>query len=510
MTSRWFFLIVWLVFSGCTHCSPSSQAEEQSPNVPRETWDVYLLQGKRVGHGHTAVSRRREAGREVVQTENASHLSIQRAGQASRQDVRTMSVETPDGRLLRFESEVSMGPTPVRVAGQVRGDRLDMTIRGAGGAAPSHTSIPWSTDCGGPFAVEQGLVRQPMQPGDRRTLKMLMAGFNQIGDVEMNARAVEKVETPDGARQLLRIETVTRLPLGEKNQRMKVEQTLWTDESGEVFKSFSPAVGGLEIFRASKAEALKKTAPAGELDLLSSMMVKCRTPFPRPRKTKQVRFRVHLEGGDPANAFVVGPTQAVQSIDPHTAEITVYAIRPGQSDGNPAAPDDPPTDDDRRPNNFIQSDDPLVVELARRAAGTKKDPWQISLALESFVNRTVREKDFSQVFATAAEVAKNREGDCTEHAVLMAGLARALGIPARVAIGLVYLSGERAFFYHMWTELYIDGRWIPLDATSADGGVAADHLKIATSNLKGTTAYGAFLPVAQVAGRLSIQVVEAK
>ena len=208
--------------------------------------------------------------------------------------------------------------------------------------------------------------------------------------------------------------------------------------------------------------------------------------------------------------FVTGPTQALRSIDPHTAEITVYAIRPGKSDGNRDAPADPPTDDDLRPNSFIESDDPLIVALAKQAAGDEKDPWRVAVALERFVYREVEKKDFTQAFATAAEVAKTREGDCTEHAVFLAGLARACGIPARVAIGLVYLEGTQSFFYHMWTEVYVEKRWIPIDGTLGLGGIGADHLKIAQSNLNGASAYSAFLPVVQVAGRLKIEIVDAK
>ena len=165
-----------------------------------------------------------------------------------------------------------------------------------------------------------------------------------------------------------------------------------------------------------------------------------------------------MEGGDPASVFVTGPSQAVKSIDAHTAEVTVYAIRPGQPGGNPAAPPERPTADDRRPNSFIQSDDPLIVADAEKAAGRETDPWRVAVALERYVNREVKNKDYTQAFATAAEVAKSLEGDCTEHAVFLAALCRARGIPARVAIGLVYMQGAAAFGYHMWTEVYIDKR----------------------------------------------------
>ena len=177
---------------------------------------------------------------------------------------------------------------------------------------------------------------------------------------------------------------------------------------------------------------------------------------------------------------------------------------------NRNAPADPPTAADLQPNLWVQSDDPLIVADAKKAAGNEKDPWRVAVALERFVNREVTNKNFSQAFASAAEVARSREGDCTEHAVFLAALCRARRIPARTAFGLVYLSRPRAFFYHMWTEAYIDKRWIPIDGTLADGGISAAYLKIAQSNLKDATATSAFLPVTQILGRLSIEIINAK
>jgi transglutaminase-like putative cysteine protease len=240
------------------------------------------------------------------------------------------------------------------------------------------------------------------------------------------------------------------------------------------------------------------------------MLVKVGQPLPSAHRTQQVRYRVQLEGGDPAGVFVTGPTQAVKSTDAHTAEITVYAIRPGHAGGNERALADPPTEDDLRPNSFIQSDDPLIVADAKKAAGGETDPWRVAVALERYVDREVKDKNLTQAFATAAEVAKSREGDCTEHAVFLAALCRARGIPARVAIGLVYMQGAGAFGYHMWTEAYIDKRWTPIDATLAQGGIGAGHLEIAHTNLKGASAYSAFLPVVQILGRLKIEILDAK
>jgi hypothetical protein len=459
------------------------------------------MQGVHVGYGHTTIHSGVEDDRPVVRTEIVNHLSIQRGGQPTTLGISCSSVETPEGGLLRFKSELLMSQIPLRTVGRVHDGKLDLEATSAGSKTPIRQSIPWPNDSGGPMAVEQSLLRKPMLPGERRTVKSLMIDLNQAAAMELSAKQFESTSLLNGSYELLHIDTVLQLPDGQK-----MKGTIWTDRMGDTLKTHTQEMD-MTSYRTTKADALKKIETA-ELDLVLNMMVKVDRPLPDPRHTKQVRYRVHLKDGDPASAFVVGPTQAIKSIGAETAEITVYAIRPGQSDGNRNAPADPPTEDDLRPNNLIQSDDPLIVADAEKAAGGEKDPWRVAVALESYVNREVKKKDFSQAFASASEVAKSLEGDCTEHAVFLAALARARGIPARVAIGLVYVEDQQAFFYHLWTEVYIQGRWIPIDGTLALGGIGADHLKIAQHNLKGASAFSAFLPVLQVAGRLRIEIVD--
>jgi transglutaminase-like putative cysteine protease len=144
--------------------------------------------------------------------------------------------------------------------------------------------------------------------------------------------------------------------------------------------------------------------------------------------------------------------------------------------------------------------------MARQAAGDETDPARLAIALEKYVHQTIRQKDFATAFATAAEVAQSLQGDCTEHAVLLAALARASGLPARVVMGLVYAAGQQGFAFHMWTEVYLHDHWVPLDATLGQGGIGAAHLTLGHSNLKDGLA--SLLPVAQVLGQLKIAVLE--
>lgn len=102
------------------------------------------------------------------------------------------------------------------------------------------------------------------------------------------------------------------------------------------------------------------------------------------------------------------------------------------------------------------------VEEFRRSAGSD---WQL-LDLEAHVNAYVTDPTYVNGFDIASVVASTRSGDCTEYAVLLAALARALGLPARVMIGTVVMASESEVRAagHAWTEVWQDDAWHSLDA----------------------------------------------
>lgn len=507
VSGRWCpfgLLILATLLGGCADPAatqePAPKSEESQPVADQELWDVYYIQGTRVGYGSTQIERITRDGAERLRIRGSNEMRVKRFGQESVQEVSFESIETLDGHLIEFTSQLSQGPTPLTVVGRVRGDRLELTTTSAGKSLAS--SIAWGNDYGGPFAPELSLLRKPMQPGQRRRLRHLVVGFNEVATTDLVAKDFGPVEMLDGTFDLLRIDTLTRFGQGQ------LDGVTWVDRTGQAQKTSTAALN-ITSYRATKEIALNQ-AEMGQFDLGTDLTVPVSRPIPNAHGTRQARYRIHLEGGDPASVFVSGATQRVEPVDVNTIQLTVYALRPGGDVGNPDAVETPPTAGDREPNNLVQSDDPAIVTLAKEGAGDETDPWKTALALEKFVHRTIQLKNFSQAFATAAEVAQSREGDCTEHAVLLAALCRARGIPARAAIGLVYMEGDQSFGYHMWNEVYVDGHWIPIDATLARGGIGAAHLKLAHSNLEGAGAYSSFLPVVQVTGRLKIEVEESR
>ena len=145
---------------------------------------------------------------------------------------------------------------------------------------------------------------------------------------------------------------------------------------------------------------------------------------------------------------------------------------------------DAPKPSDYEANDWLQSTAPEIVALANQATEGVQGHEERMRALESFVRNFISDKTLGVGYASALQVARKPEGDCTEHAVLLAALGRAIGIATRVVDGLAYapgFAGERNVFVpHAWMQAWIDGRWQSFDA--ALGGFDAGHIAFSTGD----------------------------
>ena len=126
------------------------------------------------------------------------------------------------------------------------------------------------------------------------------------------------------------------------------------------------------------------------------------------------------------------------------------------------------------PSQLVESDAPKMRALARRVAGDEPEPLVQCLLVTRWVHRALSKSSRGPAMASALETLRTRAGDCTEHSVLVVALARALGIPARQALGFVH--DGKGFQFHAWAEAHVDGRWVPLDATLGRVGVPGIYI----------------------------------
>lgn len=113
-----------------------------------------------------------------------------------------------------------------------------------------------------------------------------------------------------------------------------------------------------------------------------------------------------------------------------------------------------------------------VWKLAQDAAGGVEDAWAAAQAVMGFIHREFAyDTAATHVNSHTLEVLQLRRGVCQDFAQLMAGMCRALGIPARYVSGYLYngpagrLRGAQAS--HAWVEIYLPGHgWLGLDPTN--------------------------------------------
>lgn len=492
---------VMLLVVGCRQDERPRPVDSVTVGEPplTESWEAIFLNQTKVGYQHTVWST--DEAKAEVHITSEQQMQLRRGLDVSTVEQTMQTTETLDGRLLTFHLETKAGAGPVVVSGEVSGESL--IVKTPEGDRERQSVLPWTDSIGGLFATQRDLVERPMQPGETRNQRLLMPGLGSVDVVEQRLEALEMEETNvlDTQRRLLKIRMA--LDVGGAT----IDTNLWCDEDGIIVKQHIPASRTL-IVQVPKEVALSKNDES--LDLAASSLVRVAKPIKLPHQTSRAKYRVKLTESDPVDVFPTGLSQLVERRDEHSADITVQAISPARPAPPLSVTQVPPTASEREPCQLIQSDDTKVVQLSRKVVPQEEDGWQIAVALEKYIHGIMREATYSQAFESAATVARELRGDCTEHAVLLAAVCRARGLPARVATGLVYSTVHRGFAYHMWTEVWIEDRWIPLDATLGQGGIGAAHLKLAHSSLAGRAEFNAFLPVAQVLWQLEIEVLAAR
>ena len=113
------------------------------------------------------------------------------------------------------------------------------------------------------------------------------------------------------------------------------------------------------------------------------------------------------------------------------------------------------------PTVTMQSDNPKIKKLADSLVKNSNNRCDSIDACFRWVYATL-EKRLSPTFSNALETLEAGYGDCGEHSVLLGALLRAVKIPARMVLGLVYLP-NKGYYYHAWVMAESRGQWLGID-----------------------------------------------
>ena len=125
-----------------------------------------------------------------------------------------------------------------------------------------------------------------------------------------------------------------------------------------------------------------------------------------------------------------------------------------------------------------------VQDLAFDLTETDPTQYEKAFALQSFFRAEFEYTTEVQLGHDLNRVEQflfvERTGYCEQFAGTYAAMARAIGLPARVAIGFTpgdRVGGEfvvRGRNYHAWPEVWIDGSWVPFEPTPGRGSPQAE------------------------------------
>jgi transglutaminase-like putative cysteine protease len=267
----------------------------------------------------------------------------------------------------------------------------------------------------------------------------------------------------------------------------------WVTDTGEIVKEESP-LGLMTVRESARTAPMMAVGWSAQADLLeaSAIVPTMKQRIAEPRDVRRLRLR--LQGASLSGPDVQGVGQTVQDdvveiVDPQT-------LVPG--------PADPDAAGFLAPEAFLESDDPAIAAEAHAAVRGVEGAHARAERLTRHVNGMLEKKPTVSL-PSAREVLRTRIGDCNEHTALYVAMARALGIPSRIAVGLTFVRG--AFYYHAWPEVYIDsgarrGYWLPVDPTLNQFPADATHLRLARGGLDRQSA---ILPLM---GRMKIDVLD--
>lgn len=425
---------------------------------PQEQWFTVLLDGRKIG---SFESTRKVVG-DKVETRQTLDLVLDRAGVRVALGSTESATETKDGKPLAFRSASRLSGSESVIEGTVQGDTLRIVTRTGG--AGRHRSQPWPKGALLPEGLRLAGLRAGLAPGTRYAALAFQPSSLDAPEILTVVSAREPVDLPGGRRELSPIEQTLAFP------GVPMKMRAWVDADQTVHKLTMPVMGvELTLLACDRACA---TAPNQGSDVFERTLV----PAPRALSPGELAgtLRYALVPREPGKSLDLPDTDE-QHVERRGDTVLVTVRRKARERG-----EGEPGRDDYLPNDWLQSKAPEIVALAGRAAGDARDPLVRMQRVEAFVRGFIRDKSLGVGYASALEVARNPEGDCTEHAVLVAALGRALGIATRVVDGLAYAPGfagkERVFVPHAWAQAWIDGRWQSFDA--ALSGFDAGHIAL--------------------------------
>ncbi|MCB1152934.1 MAG: transglutaminase domain-containing protein [Deltaproteobacteria bacterium] len=472
----WFFQRRPAVVSEAAEDLPSlSKIAQKEGDLWYGTYFIDKKTGDKFKIGYSKTSTVKTERGYIISGE--SRLKIDTQG--TRAEVRIISklLTDLDNRLLSIDFHMLSDSVKFEMFGKVKGDMLDMDIRTAGGSQHKTLKLPPDTVMPETMFVEA--IREGLEVGETIKAPYLDAASFSIRETEMTLAETKQLE--DGST----IYRMTGLAMG-----MPIEA--WIDENGQTLNSSA----GMIFTKLETEEQALTTGWADTdkvpTDLVEQVSVKPDKIIDSPRAAKMLKLR--LTGVDLAQ-FAVGDHR-------QTLDGDVVTIR--KEDPKTSVPlksiDRSKFVKELESTPTIQVNDRAIRSKAFEILDEETDALKAAREIHDWVYESIEKKPLVSI-PSARDVLDIKRGDCNEHSILFTALARAVGLPTRIEVGLVYF--KKGFYYHAWNAVYV-GEWVTIDPTFGQFPADAAHLKLLSGDLD------AQVPILATIGQLGIQVLEVK
>jgi transglutaminase-like putative cysteine protease len=394
----------------------------------------------------------------------------------SAQHVKTVinSYTTKNFLLKYFDFTMQSEMSSVKIKGAVVGRQLVLDIVTSGQTRKER--IPLKEP---PYLspnIKPALILLGLEPGKKYRFPLFNPATMNTEDAFISIEAKERIKVGD------KEQTVYRL----RETFQGLEAFSWITEDGDTVKEESPL--GYVLLKETMAEAMKRDKKGPLVDIISLVMI----PSNRIDNAAQTRYLKARLTGAPLQGFdLEGDRQIFKN---NTVEIQIQ--------NDPAAYGLPYAGKDRneslQPTALIQSDDKRIKDQAAKVLAGEKDAREAAKKLNDWVYNALQKKPVVSI-PSALEVLSQRVGDCNEHTTLYTALARAAGIPTRMAAGIVYM--REGFYYHAWPEVWL-GQWTAVDPTFNQFPADATHIRFVTGNLDRQS------DMLKLIGKLNVEVLE--
>ena len=479
--------------------------------LPRETWEVQYLGNATVGFLHRKCVASPTVGPGYNRQELTSRVRVSLKGKSLEQRMQINTLERGNGELVTIECKVEIGPSKQSYSGRVSQEQLILT--GSENGQPFNVTIDFRKDCRGPFAVEQSMLRRPMQPKETRKLKYFDPIHRKVVDGRLEASDLIMTPTQmDGSKELLEVRNISIM--GDK----VAQSLLWVDKKGEGFKSLVQA-SDILAFR-TKPNQAKLVESIFDLRALDLALIPLGGPVERLKQNEadrtSISYRVAHRVDDPYRMFTDRVGQRIKSNDPRSVEVTVYQngreldaalengvafkVEPAALAASPIIPVDLPQIQ-KLATGLIAMDKSLSPETASNS--------DKAFACQREIQKRIALREFDKQIGTVSDSLKAKEANCVEHACLFASVCRSLSIPTRIALGVKYNGSMEMplMSFHAWIEIRDGARWVPVDSTDAAFPTSIDRIKIRESYFDTENLYAEVLSVYQLLSGLEIQVL---